>query len=161
MKQKSIKGFTLIEMLVVVLIIGILAAVALPQYQKSVEKAKLAEALMNFKLLKESAERYILANGYPDSLITIIDFPLDVELSGVEFDNGNKSYNTKNYEYHLAINTTGWEIDIYAINYPNYYILVYDSDIGKNECHDGGTDMGSFICHYLESQGWEYNEGDF
>ena len=57
------KGFTLIELLVVVLIIGILSAVAMPQYQKSVEKSRAAEAVQMLRYMHQQVQLYILANG--------------------------------------------------------------------------------------------------
>ena len=67
------KGFTLIEMLVVVLIIGILAAIALPQYELSVEKTRASQALVALRSLKDSMEREKLARGQYPTVIENID----------------------------------------------------------------------------------------
>jgi len=54
MKQKAQKGFTLIELMIVVAIIGILAAVALPAYQTYTNKAKFSDIVVNVGAAKSA-----------------------------------------------------------------------------------------------------------
>ena len=157
------KGFTLLELLVVVLIIGILAGIALPQYQKSVEKAKLSEALLNFQTLKNAMDRYMLQNVCPDSDIHWPnDIQLDIELSGGDF--GDNIYSTKNFSYAADCNSRYYYIYVTSLHEQDgnpYYELIYDSDGPNQICATYFTDMGKYICKYLESQGWEYVEGEY
>ena len=57
-------GFTLVELLVVVLIIGVLTAVAVPMYQNAVDKSNFSTMIPTARALKEAEEAYWLANGY-------------------------------------------------------------------------------------------------
>ena len=61
--NKTNKGFTLIEMLVVVLIIGILAGIALPQYQMAVTKAKVASILPIMIRFRDALAEWKLSHG--------------------------------------------------------------------------------------------------
>ena len=53
-------GFTLTELLIVVIIIGILATLALPMLVKTMEKAKLGEAASNLNLIRTGEKIYFL-----------------------------------------------------------------------------------------------------
>jgi type IV pilus assembly protein PilE len=66
MKHRTVKGFTLIELMIVVAIIGILAAVAYPSYQEHVLKSKRADAQGALMSLANAMERNFTESGRYD-----------------------------------------------------------------------------------------------
>ncbi len=56
-------GFSLIEVIVVIVVIGIMLAVALPKYHRVVEKSRQAEALTNLAAIRGAQMRYYAETG--------------------------------------------------------------------------------------------------
>ncbi|WP_408900657.1 prepilin-type N-terminal cleavage/methylation domain-containing protein [Photobacterium piscicola] len=61
--MKKQQGFTLIELMIVVAVIGVLSAIAIPKYQQYVEKGAIAAALSSATALKTNYEDYLAVSG--------------------------------------------------------------------------------------------------
>jgi type IV pilus assembly protein PilA len=61
--NKSSKGFTLVEIMIVVVIIGLLAAMAIPAFQKVRASSQDKAVLNNLRQLGSAADQYFLENG--------------------------------------------------------------------------------------------------
>ena len=68
------RGFTLLEILMVIIIIGVLAALAIPVYTTTVEKARKQEAYHTLSAIRESQMRYRSANAAYASSYTSMDY---------------------------------------------------------------------------------------
>ena len=114
------KGFTLIELLVAVLIIGILAAVAMPQYQLMVDRTHAAKLLPILTQARLAQKRYYLEHG---SYATAWD-QLDVDFTALSKNytsGGYQFFGPHNSKFILSTN----EIQIHPDTTIAYYIAYY------------------------------------
>jgi type IV pilus assembly protein PilA len=100
MKAQMQKGFTLIELMIVVAIIGILAAVALPAYQDYTVRAKMSEVIGMAAAAKTSVSEYYVTMG---------KMPATAAVAGVNTNRAQSTY----------VSTVGYAVaaDVATVSY--------------------------------------------
>ena len=76
------KGFTLIELMIVVAIIGILAAIAIPAYQDYTQRAQVGEAMTLVSAAKTAIAEYAQTNGSYPNAAALLEANLNVAVVG-------------------------------------------------------------------------------
>jgi len=93
MKAQMQKGFTLIELMIVVAIIGILAAIAIPQYQDYVSRTQVSRAYAEVNVYRTAVEERLMRGegtadadaddvGYVESNLASVEFDIDADGTG-------------------------------------------------------------------------------
>ncbi|WP_028991949.1 competence type IV pilus major pilin ComGC [Thermoanaerobacter thermocopriae] len=96
--NKDERGFTLIELIVVIAILGILAAIAVPRVTTSLSNAKTNADEANIKILQNAVERYYVEKGtYPSELNDLVPdyidkIPTPQQGGTFELDSNHKVY---------------------------------------------------------------------
>jgi prepilin-type N-terminal cleavage/methylation domain-containing protein len=148
----GMRAFTLIELLVVVLIIGILAAIALPQYQKAVDKSRVATMLPLMRRWVDAMALYKLEHGSYTTKEGIYDisptgeelgvtWPSDWECSGRDIECWNELwYCFANEEFFGEV----WCSSLWKSEDENFDITITQPD-------DFSNPAGKRYCRYNES----------
>jgi type IV pilus assembly protein PilE len=99
MEMKNKSGFTLLEVIIVIIIVGVLASLALPRFFSTVEYSKSTEALAAIATVRQSMERcYLQSNStFVGCILTGLDVSNPGTTPGSHFTYGISGQSTAGY----------------------------------------------------------------
>jgi type IV pilus assembly protein PilA len=134
-QMRNAEGFTLVELMVVVAIIGILATLAVPQYKKFQAKSRQSEARLSLGGAYTIEQSFAAENSSYTMCLGQAGYARDgvrfYYTIGFNIDDSNKCGPNGG----LNCNFTGWEYDSATQSYANQ---------GTAECNPAATNMGIF-----------------
>ena len=124
------KGFTLIELMIVVAIIGILAAVAIPGFMTYIKNSKTSEAKTNLDAIKKGALAYYEAEHYGDDGMTAVSkqYPSIAEAAKIGASPSEKTIGNKVSPLDYNFKVSPWAELNFKLTSPFYYAYAYMAD---------------------------------
>lgn len=131
-------GYTLMEMMIVVVVIAILAAAGVPYYKDHLERQKLAIGTTNITMIADSVERYMaLRNDSIPESFTL----LDAEIDRSKLTHHNTVYDDGNFTYTIV--SSGRPHILGLRNTGEYSLMFFLGDDSELTCSSPDPDVCS------------------
>lgn len=131
------RGFTLVEILIVVVILGILASIVIPKFANATEDSRVTATQMNLRHIRMQVERYRVEHGGHNPALATFEeqMTLATNIQGQSAALGTSGYNLGPYLKSIPVNpyTGAAEIGAGAVGDSDWY---YNETTGEFKAND-------------------------